>query len=197
MMSEVKTETPPTDERNYILRIKIEGITKPEIIPTLSVPPSTTFDQLHHAIQIAFKWEHAHLYIFEVFDSPPDYTKAGSRRIRARPRQARLSIDPPESNLGAMGARWDGGESFKIHEKTVRYVFEDDKYKSKFLQYKYDFGDQWEHSIMLIGRANLSTDVIQCVSGCTCNRRLWWFTWVAVPQAEHQTSKGRKGFGTR
>ena len=164
-MSEVKTETPPTDERNYILRIKIEGVTKPEIIRTLSVPPSTTFNQLHHAIQIAFNWEYAHLHIFEVHDSPPDYTKAGSRRIRAPPRRALLSIDPRESNVGAMGARWDGGESFKSHEKTLRYVFENDKYKHKFLQYRYDFGDEWEHSIMLIGRANKSTNVIQCISG--------------------------------
>ena len=54
-------------------------------------------------------------------------------------------------------ARWDGGESFKSHEKTLRDVFENDQYKDKFLQYRYDFGDEWEHSIMLIGRANDSS----------------------------------------
>src|SRR5271169_2864232 len=121
-MSEAKAGTPPTDEHNYILRVKIEGITKPEIIRTLSVPPSTTFDKLHHVIQIAFNWEHAHLYIFQVFDSPPDYTKTGSRRIRAAPRRTRFSIDPPDSTVGAMSAYYDGGEAFKSTEKTIRDV---------------------------------------------------------------------------
>jgi hypothetical protein len=166
-MSEAKAGTSPTNEHNYNLRIKIEGITKPEIIRSLSVPPSTTFEKLHHAIQIAFNWEHAHLYTFEVFDSPPDYTKARSRRWRAVPRRTLFSIDSPDSDVGAMSACYDDGEVFKSTAKTLRDVFEDDKYKDKFLQYTYDFVDDWEHSIMLIGRAKepKSTDVIQCLSG--------------------------------
>ena len=200
-MPEANDGTPPTGEHNYILRLKIEGISKPEIIRTLSVPPSTTFDKLHDVIQIAFNWEHAHLYTFKVFGSPPDYTKSGSRRIRAVPRRHRLCIDAPGSNVGAMSGDFDGGESFKSNEKAVGDVFENDQYKHKFLQYTYDFGDEWEHSILLIGRTDdlKSADVIQCLSGegGPCGRRLWWFTWVAVPQAELQTSKGRKAFGTR
>ena len=47
----------------------------------------------------------------------------------------------------------------------LRDVFENDNYKNKQIEYLYDFGDNWEHSITLIGRADTSTSSIVCISG--------------------------------
>jgi hypothetical protein len=48
----------------------------------------------------------------------------------------------------------------------LRAIFENDEYKNfKHIEYLYDFGDDWEHSITLIGRANTSTSSIVCLSG--------------------------------
>jgi hypothetical protein len=48
---------------------------------------------------------------------------------------------------------------------TLRDIFEKAKYKDKQIEYLYDFGDNWEHWIILIGRANASTSSIVCLSG--------------------------------
>jgi len=48
---------------------------------------------------------------------------------------------------------------------TLRDVFEKDKYKNTQIEYLYDFGDDWEHSITPIGRATTSTSSIVCLSG--------------------------------
>lgn len=51
---------------NYLLLIYLMDTYEPSISRLLSVPPETTFDKLHEAIQIAFGWANSHMHQFEV-----------------------------------------------------------------------------------------------------------------------------------
>ena len=63
----------------------------------------------------------------------------------------------------------DGDDTPSVDEKTTKLsdVFEQDQYKNKSLEYTYDFGDSWEHSVVLLGRSeeSVSSDFIFCISG--------------------------------
>ena len=48
--------------------------------------------------------------------------------------------------------------------KLCKY-FENPLYEGKILQYEYDFGDGWEHSITLIGRAPSTNNWFTCADG--------------------------------
>src|SRR5271170_2560979 len=125
----------------------------------LSVPPSTTFHTLHCAIQVAFDWRNAHLHQFNVLDAPPTTNSSTTYEHRffrpPVPILLRVEHDPKPSDyedvLPENSKRW-----------TLRDVFENDKYKNKQIEYLYDFGDNWEHSITRIGRADITTSSIVC-----------------------------------
>lgn len=44
-------------------------------------------------------------------------------------------------------------------------IFENERFKNKAIEYLYDFGDHWMHSVTLVGRALGSTKYILCLSG--------------------------------
>jgi hypothetical protein len=147
--------TSQTDElSNYILQIDLLGVSNPNITRTLSVPASTTFHTLHCAIQVAFDWKNAHLHHFTIFGAPPTTTS-----LALDPVLLKLEPKPRPDDL-------DGTMSKDSKKWKLRDVFENDEYKNfKRIEYLYDFGDDWEHSIALIGRANTSTSSIVCLSG--------------------------------
>ena len=44
-------------------------------------------------------------------------------------------------------------------------IFENERFKNKAIEYLYDFGDHWMHSVTLVGHALGSTKYIACLSG--------------------------------
>ena len=147
---------------NYLLQIDLIGSDNPSISRTLSVPPSTTFDTLHSAIQVAFGWRNAHTHHFDIFDAPPLSGKQEPRLLfSALPRVlVHLEPEPGESSFQERGTHYETSTVW-----TLSQVFEDTKYKEKRIEYLYDFGDNWVHHITLIGRANILTSTIACLSG--------------------------------
>ena len=107
----------------FQFKIQIKGISKPPVWRRLKIPAKYDFYQFHIAIQIVFGWYNEHLFQF----SPKGY---GSYPIIKE-------IYEDEDDYG------DVIDAFEIKLSEI-FVVE----KQKFT-YIYDFGDSWEHTIVL------------------------------------------------
>lgn len=105
-----------------IIQLKITlQRTKPPIWRRVLVDKATTFEQLHHIIQLAMGWTNSHLYEFEI---------NGYR------------ISEPNEDLDA-----EFGDKF-IDAATVTLDSIITDINEKFT-YDYDFGDSWHHQILV------------------------------------------------
>lgn len=152
-----------SDTRDYILQICLREVTDPPVTRKLSVPPSTNFHKLHHAIQLAFGWNNVHLYQFQVLNKPPmNYASTPRRYI---PPKVLLRLPGP----GMVNNLFGEDDIILKSPKTVqlREVFERAKYKNGYIEYLYDLGDNWEHSVTLTGRGEEPNpnNTIRCLSG--------------------------------
>lgn len=102
------------------LKITLQG-TKPPIWRRVLVDKSITFEQLHYIIQAAMGWASSHLYEFDV-------------------NGYRIAV-PYEEFEEDFGDEFIDASSVTIG-KLVKEV------KAKF-SYTYDFGDGWEHKIVV------------------------------------------------
>ena len=106
----------------FQFRIQLKNVQKPPVWRRVIVPESFTFEQFHVVIQESFGWGNYHLFQF----SPSGY---GSEPIIAIP-----SDD-------------DWGKPAKNASKTrLSSVFKTENQKYTYI---YDFGDDWEHNILL------------------------------------------------
>jgi hypothetical protein len=106
----------------YQLKVTLR-FTKPPIWRRLLVPATLTLAQLHDVLQIAMGWDNSHLHDFNI----------GRRRFGT----------PEPADHPFMGM-----EPVVESERRTRLfdVLQNPKAK---LNYTYDFGDGWEHSIVL------------------------------------------------
>ena len=103
-------------------RIQLKNVQKPLVWRQIIVPGSFTFEQFHLAIQEAFGWGNYHLYQF----SPTGYC--------SNPVIANLSEDNWEKP-GMNASKTKLSAIFKTEGQKFTYI--------------YDFGDDWEHKILL------------------------------------------------
>ena len=111
------------------LKITLTG-SKPPIWRRLLVPPSTTLGDLHRIIQVSMGWYGMHLHLFQTADG----TVFG---------------DPQEDMDDMMGFRDES--SIPVESVLVR--------EKQKLRYEYDFGDGWEHEILLESVGTVAPDV--------------------------------------
>ena len=97
---------------------------------TLVVPSDLNFYQLHRILQDAFEWHDCHLHQFVL-------KKDGM----GRPREI---IQPAHSENDDWIA-FSGGKSIDSTSVNIREIFE----AQKKIDYEYDFGDGWIHTIKL------------------------------------------------
>lgn len=113
-----------------IARICIELLhIEPAVWRRVDVPLSSSLMSLHHVIQVAVGWTNSHLFEFKVGD--------------------RLYGDPFEEDL----FEWKVYKATSIRLKTLV-----DRGIREFT-YLYDFGDHWEHSIVIEELRNGEADV--------------------------------------
>lgn len=112
---------------NYQLKVELEE-SHPSIWRRVLVPADLTFDDLHIVVQIVMGWENAHLYQFH-FGRPfaSDY----------------IGLETEEDLQGP-----NNGKHFKYdsQELTLEEYFGEGR---KHVNYVYDFGDNWSHTITL------------------------------------------------
>ena len=105
-----------------IYQIKVTPLgTKPPIWRRLPVPADLTLAQLHFVLQVAMGWEDGHMHEFRV----------GQRRF-GRPEPSAPFMRMPRTES----------------ERTARLSAALGRTSAKMI-YAYDFGDSWEHSIVL------------------------------------------------
>jgi len=105
----------------YQLKISIKEA-KPPIWRRVLVKAHTSFHELHSIIQSVFDWEDYHMYMF--FGKDKKYTS---------------------SEMLSEGL-FDDSKELLSHEYTIKEELNKDKDKMKYV---YDFGDNWEHNIVL------------------------------------------------
>lgn len=139
---------------NYLLLITLEGTTDPEIYRLLSIPKTYSFHDLHRAIQTSFGWANCHLYKFAIMDAI-DEDPTGS--LRNRKRYLQLWRDPKDSVRGS---------ALAAGSVALSHVFDNQSYKDKDVEYEYDFGDRWTHSIEFVGWGRDDTEGrVVCYAG--------------------------------
>jgi hypothetical protein len=121
---------------SYQFKITLEG-TKPTVWRRLRVPNDFTFGDLHVAIQVAMGWTDSHLYSFN---------KPGSSEFIGY-------VD----SLDGEDADFEDAEEIGISE-----VFE--KVQDAMI-YIYDFGDNWEHMVVLEEIVNDNLAMPYCITG--------------------------------
>lgn len=106
----------------YQFKIALEGI-RPPVWRRIQVPETYTFWDLHLAIQDVMGWEDYHLHEFEIIDPSTG---------------AKMSIGVPDEEFGR-----------KILSERKQEISQYFSMKNKSAEYLYDFGDNWEHKILL------------------------------------------------
>lgn len=125
-------------EKGWDLKVSLDE-SDPEIWRSLLVPADIPLSQLHRVIQTAFGWENRHLYQFCVGGgSNPARVLMGDRET-AEEMQVELAAD---FTLGQV-----------IGPETTR------------LEYEYDFGDSWNHTITVLRPALAQQGGVICTGG--------------------------------
>ena len=134
-----------TATRILRFRITLRDIT-PSIWRVLELHADATFWDLHCAIQNSFGWTHSHLHEFEM--------------VRAA-RKGRVVIGIPDDEFRAMPGM---PKTLAGWVEPVRDWLTD---PGHIALYTYDFGDRWEHEVLLeaIAPAKPRTKLPRCVSG--------------------------------
>ena len=109
----------------YQIKITLK-YSKPNIWRRIEVPSNISFLQLHHCIQEAMGWYNCHLFHFKIKENIPW--------------QVDIIIAMPYDD----DFNFDG--DYKADETLINKFLKAEKDK---LTYEYDFGDGWEHDIVL------------------------------------------------
>lgn len=120
------------------LKISLKHIGIP-VWRRIQINEDCTFQKLHQTIQIAFGWTDTHLHNFEI-------RKSNGQKVDA------LYIEPSEQDEEELFPFYSFGDKRVIpeqsDEKNVHLSTWLQQEKDRIL-YTYDFGDNWEHDIVL------------------------------------------------
>jgi len=136
--SSVKNEKNKTVKFSRIFQFRIDlKYMKPPVWRRIQVPENCTFYDLHFFIQDIFEWDNDHLHEFSRTDSRNNLSKLfrGSDRIAIG-----MKEDP-------MGFPMDSDNDVLDEKKEVVSDWFD--MENRTMDYVYDFGDDWQHTIKL------------------------------------------------
>lgn len=120
---------PSNKEQIYQLKITLKGL-RPPIWRRVQVHSDISFAELHDVIQVLMNWTDTHLHNFEVLGRD----KGLGERVFIGPKQ--------EESFGSSFLM----EELDEEEEQLSYWLVNEK---DSVLYKYDFGDNWEHKIIL------------------------------------------------
>lgn len=131
---------PPETTMRFLVRADLVGATPP-IWRRLTLPGDLTLDQVHDALQVAFDWMNSHLHRFSPTD---DRYSDGPVRILTQ-------FDLDEGDEGVL-------------ETTVRLDQLVEQAGDSFF-YLYDFGDNWQHKVVVESVDPADDHGIRCLDG--------------------------------
>ncbi len=126
------------DYHTYQIQVALKG-SKPKIWRRVLLSSDTSLSDLHYILQIVMGWENEHLHQF----------------IKDRTYYAEKMEDDDF---------WDMGNNVDYKEMRISDLLEKEKDK---IIYEYDFGDSWEHDVILekILPADIKTAYPVCIKG--------------------------------
>lgn len=138
--------------KNYILEIKLKGLT-PTVMRKVQVKEGITFRELHDIIQIVFSWGNYHMYKF-TFENYNIEVTCDYEKVEAYNEYLELEKEAEEGNK-SNPKFFDGlvkmRKLYKDQIKDAEYEKIDDYMKEGAkIDYIYDFGDYWHHSIKVL-----------------------------------------------
>ncbi|MDX2284591.1 MAG: plasmid pRiA4b ORF-3 family protein [Bacteroidia bacterium] len=120
----------------YQFKITLIGSSKPEVWRRIKIDPAMSFDDLHGTIQAAMGWDNYHLYAFG--------TRGSDRQIGPA----------------------DEGEMDDMDEALNIEIQQEFTKAGDTMMYLYDFGDGWEHSVVLEAiNPNEQIELPVCIDG--------------------------------
>ncbi len=119
----------------YVFKIKLEGSSKPPIWRKVKVYESLTFLELHWVIQGVFGWHNSHLH---------EFTPTGWGSFPSL--QENHEVAHPDMPPFSKPKTWPHGERYDCGKIKLKEYFNTPKQK---IVYIYDFGDDWEHTVVL------------------------------------------------
>jgi hypothetical protein len=125
----------------YQFKIELQDVSDPPVWRTVLVPDSFTFHHFHLAIQDAFGWGNAHMYEF----SPKGFGSSPSIGIKE------------SRGFGSEGDADKDASKVKLSKVFTK--------PGQIFIYIYDFGDSWEHKIMLEKIINDTSKIADCIDG--------------------------------
>lgn len=103
----------------------------------LMVPLNTTFQDLHKVLQIAFNWQDSHLHEFYLFDESEAAQPTPGQMVRPK---INIVMDEEAFEYGSPGVEMKLEEGLTLADFIPPHMF---------MKYVYDFGDYWEHEIIV------------------------------------------------
>ena len=130
---------PPRQPRQLTLKVTLEH-TKPEVWRRLVVPGDLTLDRVHEVLQTAMGWTDSHLHRFWPGTSPEEDHFVTSYDVE------------------------EGDEGTPEAEARLDQVLRE---PGDRIRYEYDFGDGWDHELLLEEIADLDDDDVRprCTGG--------------------------------
>ncbi|MEI2664748.1 plasmid pRiA4b ORF-3 family protein [Rossellomorea sp. LJF3] len=111
--------TQPVEKKTFQLKISLKGA-KPPIWRRVLIPNTVSLHQFHHVIQAAMGWSNSHLYSFDTRHGDFEY--------------------PGEEY------EFDASRTYNSSKAILGNVLDE---KNDKISYTYDFGDNWQHQILL------------------------------------------------
>lgn len=162
---------------NYIIKIELlpDFIASPRITRTLSCSATSTFAELHGALQVVFGWANMHRYDFDFFGNRENKDH-DSRKQDPDFKIGHSDYNDDEQEPYSEDEDWDYRYYAKTKDsaKTLLFeVLENFKPTEKSIHYNYHkrgsgwnaaHGNEWEHVLTLIGRTD-ATPYFVCLDG--------------------------------
>jgi len=133
------------------IRIELLGVENPKVWREMWVPMGITFDTLHRMLQEGIGWKDYHLYSFQ------ESLEGMYFHIMSPPIEDVPGIDATKIIIDNI--LWGYYDSYQMSQD-----FEKKRGADK-LYYVYDFGDQWEHEIMVIDYDATPTKYAEITNG--------------------------------
>jgi hypothetical protein len=158
MVLSKKAENKNVGDKIYVFKVSLNN-SSPKIWRRIAVPKEYTFFDLHCAIQDVVGWTDSHLHDFSL-----DTRSQSKSKRSGMGKMIKIEFPNPEDDDwgGFMGSE----KSEKMDERA-EYISEWFPEKMKQCTYTYDFGDNWDHTVLF--EKELDRDpkakYPQCLSG--------------------------------
>lgn len=129
----VRKGTSTSFNMRIAIKIKLIGVTEPEVWRKINVPLNITFHKLHRYIQAAMGWKNSHLYEFKENKNNSYFN----------------IISPHAEDMPGIDARKVNATNILLGYLNIKIMDPNHTSKER-MYYIYDYGDNWVHELEIL-----------------------------------------------